>query len=123
MLQCLVNSCSHHLLRTTDEELAVLFDLARAVNQAGDSGISFLEAKKVLSELAEDALGLKLEPINYIEFRRDAAISMRLVQERNSLRKAKRWQEADEIRNKLLDMNVIFEDTAEGTKIIGKRKG
>ncbi len=41
--------------------LAVLFDLARAINQAGDSGVGFQDAKKVLLSLAREVLGLKLE--------------------------------------------------------------
>ena len=107
----------------TPQALGILFDLARAINQAADSGTGLSEAKKILSELSSDVLGLRLEPINYIEFRRDAAIIMKLVEERNRLRKARQWQEADEIRKKLLEMNIILEDTAEGTKITGKRKG
>ena len=107
----------------TPQALGILFDLARAINQAADSGTGISEAQKILSKLSSDIFGLKLEPINYIEFRGDSAIIMRIVEERNRLRKARRWQEADEIRNKLLEMNIILEDTVEGTKITGKRKG
>ena len=40
-----------------------LFDLAREINQAGDSGIGFKEAKKVLLTLAREVLGLKLHDV------------------------------------------------------------
>jgi cysteinyl-tRNA synthetase len=107
----------------TPQALGILFDLARAINQAADSGIGFSEAKRILSSLAEGVLGLSLEPINSLQSRGDSVKIMRLVEERNRLRKAKLWNEADEIRNKLLEMNIILEDTAEGTKITSKHIG
>ncbi|MFC1942500.1 cysteine--tRNA ligase [Chloroflexota bacterium] len=45
----------------TPQALAVLFDLARAINQAGDSGMSFMEARDTMITLARDIIGLKLE--------------------------------------------------------------
>jgi cysteinyl-tRNA synthetase len=107
----------------TPQALGILFDLARAINQAADSGIGFSEAKRILSSLAEGVLGLSLEPINSLQSRGDSVKIMRLVEERNRLRKAKLWNKADEIRNKLLEMNIILEDTAEGTKITSKHIG
>jgi cysteinyl-tRNA synthetase len=107
----------------TPQALGILFDLARAINQAADSGIGFSEAKRILSSLAEGVLGLSLEPINSLQSRGDSVKIMRLVEERDRLRKAKLWNKADEIRNKLLEMNIILEDTAEGTKITSKHIG
>jgi cysteinyl-tRNA synthetase len=107
----------------TPQALGILFDLARAINQAADSGIGFSEAKRILSSLAEGVLGLSLKPINSLQSRGDSVKIMRLVEERNRLRKAKLWNKADEIRNKLLEMNIILEDTAEGTKITSKHIG
>ena len=45
----------------TAQALAVLFDLARAINQAADSGQSVRAAQQTLLELAENIFGLKLE--------------------------------------------------------------
>jgi cysteinyl-tRNA synthetase len=121
----------------TPQALAVLFDLAREINQAADSGISFQDAKGVLLSLRA-ILGLR---------RRDVVIEVptarltittyaptvvteaqlpleikSLVEKRERLRKAKKWQEADKIRAKLDEMGVILEDTPEGTIIRWKRK-
>ena len=46
----------------------------------------------------------------------------RLVEERARFRRARQWQQADEIRAKLSELGVILEDTAEGTVTIWKRK-
>jgi cysteinyl-tRNA synthetase len=108
----------------TPQALGVLFDLARAINQAADSGKGFLQAKKVLSELAEDVLGLKLEAFiaaAEIEPEIQARVN-NLVKEREKCRIAKQWKQADEIRDKLSEMNIILEDTPEGTVAIWKRK-
>ena len=105
----------------TPQAMAVLFDLARMINQAADVGSSFSKAKEVLSGLAQDVLGLTLKPAELIEPQEEAAIK-KLVEEREKLREEKKWQEADKIRAKLDEMGVILEDTAEGTIIRAKRK-
>jgi len=105
----------------TPQALGVLFDLARVINQAADSGSGSQDAKRVLLSLAQDVLGLTLKPVEFIELGEEAPIK-RLVEERNRLRKAKKWQEADKIRAKLAEMGVTLEDTPEGTIIRPKRK-
>jgi cysteinyl-tRNA synthetase len=105
----------------TPQALAVLFDLARVINQAADAGGGFSKAKKVLAGLAEDVLGLTLKAVDFIEPGEEAAIK-KLVEERERLRQEKKWQEADKIRAKLGEMGVILEDTAEGTVIRAKRQ-
>jgi cysteinyl-tRNA synthetase len=104
----------------TPQALATLFDLARDINRYDDEGADTEEARKVLLELV-NILGLTLEQSHSIEFRGDIATIMRLVEEREELRKAKKWQEADEIRDKLAEMGVALEDTPKGTKIKPKR--
>jgi len=106
------------------QALGILFDLARVINQAGDSGLSFLKAQSILSELARNVLGLKLETS---EFMREPIPEIeqqvnRLVEERLKLRNAKQWQRADEIRAKLAELGVTLEDTPEGTIIRWERK-
>jgi len=49
----------------TPQALAVLFDLAREINQAGDAGISIDKAQSILLSLARKVLGLKLPQIIY----------------------------------------------------------
>jgi cysteinyl-tRNA synthetase len=126
----------------TPKALATLFDLARAINQAGDSGFSFLEAKSVLEELARNVLGYRrrdvvvkvptarvgaraLAPTVYISVQPTPEAEVRvnrLVEERSRCREAKQWQRADEIRAKLAELGVVLEDTPQGTKIIWKRE-
>ncbi len=109
----------------TAKALGVLFDLAGAINQAGDAGLSFIGARSVLSELARDVLGLKLDPLDLFMREPEPEIEQqvnRLVEERLKLRNAKQWQKADEIRAKLAELGVTLEDTPEGTVIRWKRK-
>jgi len=45
----------------------------------------------------------------------DSAMIEKLIQERIEARKAKNWAKADQIRNKLSEMNVHLEDRPDGT--------
>jgi cysteinyl-tRNA synthetase len=38
-----------------------------------------------------------------------------LIKKRNQARDAKDWEKADELRDKLSEMDIIIEDTADGT--------
>jgi cysteinyl-tRNA synthetase len=107
----------------TPQALATIFDLARAINQAGDSGLSFLKAKGILARLAVDVLGLKLESFGFIRLP-DPAVEpfvVLLVEARHSLRKAKQWQLADEIRNKLDGLGILLEDDRGHTVTLWRR--
>ena len=106
----------------TPQALGVLFDLAREINQAGDAGTIINKAQNTLLSLAREVLGLTLKPVAFIESEEKAAKINELVAERERLRKAKKWQEADKIRARLDEMGVTLEDTAEGTIIRAKRK-
>jgi len=124
----------------TSEALAVLFDLAREINHAGDAGISIGKAQSTLLSLAREVLGFRLpktqkifaKPITVkatvvratIEHRtttEDKDIShkvkslvTRLIEERANCREEKNWQRADAIRNKLNELGVIQEDNKSG---------
>jgi cysteinyl-tRNA synthetase len=109
------------------QALATMFDLAREINQAGDTGISFVEAQKTLVSLAREVLGLKLPKKIYVEASVEISIRAsadatvipgavnarvkRLVDERVKCREEKNWQRADEIRSKLAGLGVTVEDT------------
>jgi len=125
----------------TAQALATLFDLAKAINEAGDAGISFANAQSILVSLAREVLGLKLPRIINVEV--TDGISMRatvdatvipgklvppehvpdnvkalvnhLVEERVKCRKEEEWQRADEIRSKLAELGITLEDTKERT--------
>jgi cysteinyl-tRNA synthetase len=114
----------------TARALGALFDLAGAINQAGDAGVGIGQAQKVLLELA-GILGLKLPRVFNLKvtdgIRLKATVEAtvipdaikarvnRLVEERLKCRKEKNWQRADEIRNKLAELGVVLEDTKAGT--------
>jgi len=102
----------------TPQALAALFDLARAINQEADSGANIIEAKKVLLELAQDVLGLKLASLSYDE---NPEIQ-KLIQERQTFRKEKNWEKADAVREKLAELGVAVEDTPTGVKITPLKK-
>jgi len=125
----------------TPQALGALFDLARAINEAADSGLSILKAQNVLSELARNVLGLK-PPVQTIEVKPVAAKTSvvsptlilganptpeleervnRLVEERSRCRQAKQWQKADEIRARLAELGIVLEDVPQGTKKIWRR--
>ncbi len=121
----------------TPQALAGLFDLARKINEAGDAGVSFANAQNTLLSLRA-ILGLRRRDV-YIEAPTASATASALaptvateaqlppeikslVEERERLRKAKKWQEADKIRAKLDEMGITLEDTPESTIIRWKRK-
>ena len=125
----------------TPEALASLFNLAREINQAADSGIDSQEAKRVLLSLAREALGFKLPETRISISVGGASIKIsgklsekatvipdtvkarvnRLIEERAECRKEKNWQRADEIRNKLAELGVTLEDTKAETDITYER--
>ncbi|MDD5189749.1 MAG: cysteine--tRNA ligase [Dehalococcoidales bacterium] len=98
---------------STSQAIAVLFDLARDINRSAESGMDVKEAQQTLKELS-GVLGLTLkETVNEAG---DAApfIDLLLVT-RKKLREAKQFTLADEVRNKLTELGVVLEDSAQGT--------
>ncbi len=99
----------------TPRAIAVLFDLCREINRGRDEGKSVVEAQQLLRGLGE-LLGLTLAAP---EAKDDVAahpfIDM-LVEVRTQLREAKQFALADSIRDRLADLGVSLEDSAEGTQ-------
>jgi cysteinyl-tRNA synthetase len=100
------------------QALAALFELARAINQAADGGSDVAEAKKVLTDLAQNVIGLKLAAARY----EDNPEIRKLITERQVYRKEKNWKEADAVREKLAALGVAVEDTPTGVKISPLKK-
>ncbi|MFO8143773.1 MAG: cysteine--tRNA ligase [Dehalococcoidales bacterium] len=123
----------------TARALAALFDLAREINRAAESGCRVTPAQEVLLELS-DILGLTLKPLEkpavdagllarvreevYRELGRPVdsgavqtaeEIVEELIQVRSELRKARKWQTADMIRDRLDEAGVYLEDTPVAT--------
>jgi cysteinyl-tRNA synthetase len=117
----------------TPQALAILFDLARAINQAGDAGISIDKTQNTLVSLAREVLGLRLPRTIYLEvsdgIKMKATVETtvipntisarvnRLIKERIDCREARSWEQADTIRNKLAELGVTLEDTETGTVV------
>jgi len=132
----------------TAQAVAALFDLAREINRADETGLDAQKARETLQELG-GILGLTFqapeeEPLDAESLRKlalsisdqivktdlkgikvgepvDAAAIMKyLISLRKELRKARQFQLADEIRHKLGELGIALEDTPQGT--VWKRK-
>lgn len=100
----------------TAQGLSILFDLARALNQAADSGGNITEGQALLKELAGDVMGLRLVSTEAKTESVEAAPFIELlIKTRYNLRQAKQYQMADEIRVKLSELGIMLEDTPKGT--------
>jgi cysteinyl-tRNA synthetase len=123
----------------TAQALAVLFELAREINRGREENGDVTAAQKTLRELA-GVLGFTLEepkkaPLESVPFAEllnelgqkfeqtpahnpgmDAEqLIQLLIETREKLRKAKRWQDADTIRQRLAALGITLEDKPEGT--------
>jgi cysteinyl-tRNA synthetase len=96
--------------------LGHLFELVRAINQARDAQVDpkvVLAAQNTLRELA-GILGLSLGTAERTS--QEAAPFIELLAEiRQDLRVAKQWALSDQIRDRLLELDVILEDSKDGS--------
>ncbi len=120
---------------STPQAIAVLFDLATAINQAGDEGFSIEGAQRELMELSE-ILGLTFREYRFrVDAEAVAGVAaqvgvkiegkdkeprtedyiQQMVDKRNELRAQKQWELADKIRAELRKLGIILEDTPHGT--------
>ncbi len=104
----------------TAQAIATLFDLARDINRADESGRDAGKAREALREMG-GILGLTFTAPDKAPL--DEGLQERvnkLIEERAAARKEKNWPLADEIRNQLDELGIALEDTPQGT--IWKRK-
>jgi cysteinyl-tRNA synthetase len=96
--------------------LAAIFDFVRAINAARDAGVGgepFEQAQAAFLSLT-NVLGLLLQQPK-AESQSVAPFIELLLTIRQDLRKAKQWALADKVRDELKNLNVIVEDTAQGS--------
>ncbi|MBR6350192.1 MAG: cysteine--tRNA ligase [Lachnospiraceae bacterium] len=98
----------------TADAISAVFELVRAINTAvnDNSSIAFVKFVKERLTTLCDVLGIILEKK---EESLDSEIEA-LIEERQAARKAKNFARADEIRDQLLAMDIVLEDTREGVK-------
>jgi cysteinyl-tRNA synthetase len=111
----------------TPRALALIFDEVRSLNRLlDDKKIERVPARAAALKVLCEALGLLHGPPNAFFSRKKERwlkqqglareqVEARIA-ERNQARKEKKWQEADRIRQELLDKGVMIEDTASGTE-------
>lgn len=104
----------------TPEALAVLFNLAREINRLREQNdLSKAAALGMVLRNLGQLLGILQEPPEAFlrgKMQTDEAAEIEsLIQARNAARANKNWAEADRIRQKLQDLNIIIEDAANGT--------
>jgi len=98
----------------TADAITAIFDLVKFsnTNAKNENSLAFLDALYDRIVLLSSILGLKIERKKEIL---DSEIE-RLIEDRQKARKDKNFALADEIRDKLLSMGIILEDTREGVK-------
>ncbi len=98
----------------TADGISVLFELAKQANYyLMEKNTSVAVIRAFMKEFEElfPVLGLDLETEELL----DEDIEQ-LIEQRNQARRERNFQLADQIRDQLKDMNIILEDTAQGTR-------
>ncbi|WP_312473880.1 cysteine--tRNA ligase [Neobacillus sp.] len=94
--------------------ISVLFELAKLANYymlEKNTSVAVIDAFTKQFEELFQVLGLKIENEEMLDEEIDA-----LIAKRNQARKDRNFQLSDEIRDQLKEMNIILEDTAQGTR-------
>ncbi len=96
--------------------MGFLFELVRVINQARSEGAdetNLKSAQDLLLELS-GVLGLSLKQTVTAESNADPFIDL-LIEMRKEIRNQKLWSLSDQIRDRLMELGVIIEDSKEGT--------
>ncbi len=100
----------------TPRALAVIYKLIKEINKIENLNNKII--KQVLGIINEfdSVLGLNLSEIKKKKIEVPKEI-IKLLKEREKLRKSKQWKKSDEIRKKIETMGYLIEDTKEGPKL------
>ncbi len=103
----------------TPAALAVLFEIAREVNKLkAENSPEANTLAALLKELAGVLGLLEQDPETFLKGKAnddEAAEIEALIKQRNDAKATKNWAVADEVRDKLKAMNIVLEDTPNGT--------
>lgn len=96
--------------------LGHLFELVRVINQARDAGATPSELDTAQTRLLTlgDVLGLRLLAAAEKVGQADPFVEL-LIELRNELRRQKLWSLSDLVRDRLAELDVVLEDSREGT--------
>lgn len=117
-----ITLCKAGFIESMDDDfnssgaLAQLFDLVRVTNQLRADGATDAELKAgqdVIVELT-DVLGLTLKQEKESNQAADAFVNL-LIEIRRDLRENKQWALSDKVRDRLVELGVVLEDSKEGT--------
>jgi cysteinyl-tRNA synthetase len=98
----------------TAKAISVLFDLSKLANYyllEKNTAVAVIDAFTKQFEALFHVLGLKLEKEEMLDGEIDA-----LIEKRIQARKDRNFQLSDQIRDQLKEMNIILEDTPQGTR-------
>ncbi len=98
----------------TADALAAIFILVRDINSVIANG-----AKKVTLTACADIFDQLTDVLGLVYNRKEETLDSEieeLIEKRTAARKAKDFKTADEIRDKLKEMGIVLEDTAQGVK-------
>lgn len=100
----------------TSGALASLFELVRAINQARADGATDKQMSNAQDQLRKLAgvLGLTLDKTDISDHTVDGFVEL-LIEIRKDLRANKLWQLSDKVRDRLVELGVVLEDSREGT--------
>lgn len=102
----------------TPRALAVLFELAHEINQLHtDKKLNQAKPLAILLKELATSIGLLQEsPNTFLQAGIELTKIDELIASRNHARQEKNWSESDRIRQELLNLGVLLEDTPNGTK-------
>jgi cysteinyl-tRNA synthetase len=102
----------------TADAIAAVFDYVRFANStsSADSSKEYVKLMRDGILFLCGILGIEIEKEEEVT---DAEIEA-LIEQRQAARKAKDFKTADEIRNKLLEMGIVLEDTRQGVRYAKK---
>jgi cysteinyl-tRNA synthetase len=121
-LETQIKSTRQSFIESMDDDfnssgsLAALFEVVRVVNIARDAGATAAELKPAQDTLREltGVLGLRLDEKKKNGGDSDKFVGL-LVEIRTEMRKQKQWALSDLIRDRLKELDVVIEDTKDGT--------
>lgn len=115
-----INALQEEFIREMDDDfntangISVLFELSKQANYyllEKNTAIEVIDAFTAMFENLFNVLGLSLESQELLDEEIEVLIGQRI-----QARKDRNFQLSDQIRDQLKDMNIILEDTAQGTR-------